>query len=358
MIFSYKEIDHSIYGFHEHIAYIFRQLFQHDLPEYDEEILVHSEFKSIINAAKKTILEPIKELVEIYHKLPYGDKIQLQIAFSYNNCVEALSNKNISPIKFREINPSMSKKLQDFCVSLWDGYAQVDQMEKAFGTIKDHYDKLIEEGNCDAIVCPFCGIETIEPSEGKYREAYDHFIAKASYPFASINFNLLFPACFKCNSNEKKSIDALINDDGTRRIVYHPYDSTISHHDLEIVIVLQEKYDVQKLETLLRSVKWQFELKRNGRNDERLESWDSIYGIRRRYTERLNRLEKQWFSELLSKFKKSLKLHQSFIDFQSDFLDSIKKQILIAGMGIIKYSYFNFLFSIPDIEVKLNETIS
>lgn len=358
MIFSYNEINHNIYFFHEHIAYVFRQLFLHNLPKYDETILIHPDFKPIIKAAKKSILEPIKELVAIYYSLPYGDKVQLQIAFSYNNSIDALSNKKIELIKFESLNPLISAKLQSFCIDLWDKYPHVIQLETDFGTVKDHYDKLVEESNFEALVCPFCGIETFEPSGGKYREAYDHLIAKASYPFASINFHLLVPACFKCNSNEKRNTDTLYNDNGTRRAVYNPYDSDISADDLEINIVPMEPYDKIKLETLLRSVRWEFELKRGGNLDERLDSWDNIYSIRRRYCERINRLEKEWFYELQSKFKDSLELGQNYADFQTKFLKSAKYQILISGMGIIKYSYFNFLFSIKDFNKKLSETIN
>ena len=83
-----------------------------------------------------------------------------------------------------------------------------------------------------------------------------------------------------------------------------------------------------------------------------------MYGIKRRYSERLNRLEKSWFTELKDKFKDSKKLNQSFADFKLKFLKSAKYQILISGMGIIKYSYFNFIFSIPDIETRLNKIVS
>ncbi len=355
MIFSYKEINHSIYFFHEHIAYIFRKMFEHNLPVYDESVLVHPDFVPIIKAAKVPLLNPLKELIQIYHDLPYGDKLQLQIAFSYNNSVDSLSNKDIELIKFEQLNPLISEKLQIFCVTLWDNYPQVNQMKTDFGIVKDHYDKLVAEGNCDALVCPFCGIDTFEPSGGKYREAYDHLIAKATYPFASINFNLLFPACYKCNSNEKRSTDTLVNDDGTRRAVYYPYDTSIQADDLEIRIVPQEPYDIDKLETLLRSITWQFEFRRNGNTDERLESWDGVYNIRRRYFERLNRLEKEWFYQLQTEFKHSVTDGKTFLEFQTRFMSSAKYQILISGMGIIKYSYFNFLFSINDFETKLNE---
>lgn len=357
MIFSYKEIDHNIYFFNEHVAYIFRRMFQYDLAVYDESLLVHPDFREIINAAKKTILEPLKEIVAIYHNLPVGDKIQLQIAFSYNNSVDAFTDKDIKPIKFEELNIVIREKLKVFFINLWDDYPQVVKMENDYGTVKDHYDKLVAEDNCEALVCPFCGIDTFEPSEGKYREAYDHLVAKATYPFVSINFKLLFPACFKCNSNEKRSTDTLLKDDGNRRAVYYPYDSTITPDDLEINIVPLENYDALNLNTLLRSINWVFEFRRNGSLDERLDSWDSIYRIKGRYFERLNRLEKVWFYELQSKFKDSLEIGQTFMDFKDKFMKSAKYQILISGMGIIRYSYFNFLFSSNDFENKLNESV-
>lgn len=358
MIFSYKEINHNIYFFHEHIAYIFRQMFLHDLPNYEEELIVHPDFVSTINAAKETILSPLIDIVKIYHELPYGDKIQLQIAFSCNNSINALSNKDIPLIKFEDLNKLIKDKLKIFCTSLWENYPQVVKMQTDFGTVKDHYDKLVAIENCDALVCPFCGIDTFEPSGGKYREAYDHINAKATYPFTSINFNLLFPACYKCNSNEKRTTNTLVNDDGTRRVIYYPYDSTIQPDDLEIKIIPKEPYDKKNLETLLRSISWEFEFTRNGNTDERLESWDGIYNIKRRYMERIGRLEKEWFDQLQRTYKREKSLGVLFNDFRINFIKSAKSQILISGMGIIKFAYFNFLFSLTDFEAKLDATIS
>src|SRR5690606_3822823 len=122
-----------------------------------------------------------------------------------------------------------------------------------FGTVKNHYDQLTHEDNCIGIICPFCGIETFEPSEGKYREDYDHILAKADYPFVSINFNLLFPCCKKCNSNEKRKTDTLFDDKGQRRAIYNPYDE-ITYESLQINIIPKESYNNITLETLLRSV--------------------------------------------------------------------------------------------------------
>ena len=357
MIFSYREVNHNIYLLHEHVAYIFKQMFYYDLPEYDENLLVHPDFLPIINAAKVPIRNPIREIVPIYHQLPYGAKLQLQIALSYNNDVISLSNKDITLIKYDDIHESIRERLKTFFVNLWDAYPQVVQMITDFGTVKSHYDQLVDETNCDGIICPFCGIDPFEPTGGKYREAYDHLLAKATYPFVSVNFDLLFPACHKCNSNEKRDTDTVMNTDGTRRAVYYPYDEDIRLDNLNISIVLQEAYNAQSLRTLLRAISWEFAFHRNGVGDERLESWDSIYGIKRRYREWLTRLEKVWFDELQSVYRREKSLGVSYADFKVDFMKKAKYQVLIASMGIIKYFYFSFLFSIHDFEVRLDNTL-
>jgi hypothetical protein len=325
----------------------------HDPSIFDEDLLVRPEFIPILKSANKSIYEPLKELIVLYHNLPFGYKKQLEIALSVNNSIDLFSNKDSLPIKFKDLHPAISEKLKTFFENLWNNYTQVVQMDTDFGTVKDHYDKLTHEDNCIGIVCPFCGIETFEPSGGNYREDYDHLLAKATYPFVSINFNLLFPCCKKCNSNEKRSTDTLFKDNGERRVTYYPYDENITPNDLEINIVLNEAYNNRNLETLLRSINWEFDIKRNKNADERLESWDGIYNIKRRYTERLKRLEKTWFYELHSGFKKSLKHGESFDDFKTNILDESKKQVLVTGMGIIKYSYFNFLFSLNSFEASI-----
>lgn len=352
MIFSFNPVQHNIYLFHEHIAYIFKKMFATNPKTYTDD-LVHPLFLPILNSANISIKAPLTEIIEIYYNLPFGDKKQLEIAFSSNNAVDSFYNKDNQLIKFDDLHISIKAKLKIFLEKLWTEYPQVNQMEVDFGTIKEHYDALTHEDNCPGIICPFCGIDTFEPSGGKYREAYDHLFAKAKYPFTSINLNILVPTCFKCNSNEKRTSDTLYNDDGARRAVYYPYDPSITFDSLNINIVVNEPYNEYKLETLLGAVDWEYDFTRNGGADEKLDSWNEIYGIRRKYRERMVQLEKQWFSELLYQFKNSSKDGVVFPEFQKRIMKITKYQVFNTGMGIIKYAYYNFLFSSANIETKL-----
>ena len=49
------------------------------------------------------------------------------------------------------------------------------------------------------------------------REAYDHYLPKVLYPFNSINFRNLAPACHECNSTYKLGKDPAHNPAGRRK---------------------------------------------------------------------------------------------------------------------------------------------
>lgn len=352
MLTSFNEIDHPIYTFHEHIYHIFRNIFYHDLPFYDEQRIVHREFRSSINSSKKRLLNPLREIVILYHQLPYHEKLKLQNALEINNNISIFNDCAIDLISFKEIHPSISKKLQDFFESLWSDYPQNKEVENKFGTVKDHYDKLLHEDNFDFIICPFCGIDSFEPSEGLHREEYDHLLAKATYPFIAVNFKLLFPCCKKCNQQEKKTKDVIYKSDRTRRKSIYPYDSSINLDSLSIQIELNNQYNKENLKTLLKHVDWSFIILRNGVQDDRDESWDEVYGIKRRFSERLKVLQNHCFSELISEYKSNIKPFDEFVKL---YLSKLKEQIKWMPMGIIRYTYINFIFSISDIEEKLQQ---
>ncbi|WP_423818784.1 hypothetical protein V5739_14645 [Salinimicrobium sp. TIG7-5_MAKvit] len=243
--------------------------------------------------------------------------------------------------------------LKPFFTKLWTDYPQVKQMENDFGSVKSHYEKLISSVGFIVSVCPFCGIESFEPPTGKYREAYDHFIAKANYPFVSINFDLLFPACHKCNSNEKRDIDTLYRKDSSRRLVYYPY-NPITSNSLSILIQPKEDYSKTTLQTLLKTLPTNIELRRNGNEEEELTSWDEVFNIKRRYLEKITHLESEWFKHLLKIYKRSKSKGESFQTFKEEILVDCEDQIYVSPQTILKYSYYKFLFDSEKFQERLD----
>lgn len=358
MIYSYNKILHTITGFHDSICYIFEKIFDLDLENYDEAKLVEPSFLPIIKASPVRLETPLKKIVEVYHSLPLAAKIQLKYIYEVNNDITSLSDKTKDLGKYNAIHPNISKLIKDFFTTLWEDYPIVNQIELDFGTVKSHYDALVDPSNCKAFVCPFCGTETFLSSKGKYREAYDHLLAKSEYPFISVNFEFIFPMCHRCNSTEKGVVDPLYSKDGLRITAYNPYDDRINKYPLELNFVLNEAYNKAKLETLLKSISWDLEFKRNGIKDEELISWNVVFGIERRYLEFIDKLEKEWFFQLEKIYKRELKKGTSFNTFKGELMDDAKDQILIVPLGILKYSYFNFIFSTKNFQARLNETIN
>lgn len=358
MIYGFQKIDHPITEFHTQISNIFEKIFKHDLENYDEEILIHPSFRTIVNSSKVRLERPIKEIVKAYHNLPTSAKIQLQEAFVVNNDLSSFSNIDKYLIKYEALHDDISQLLKDFYSSLWREYPLVNQIEEDFGTIKSHYDSLINEENFKALICPFCGTESFAPPEDNYREAYDHFFAKSEYPFISMNFDLLFPTCNKCNSIEKGTADPLYNDNGLRRKSYYPYDKRMVDEPIQIDYLPTAPYNPNKLETLLRTIPWEFKITRNGRNDEEIDTWDAVFRIKGRYSKFIHRLEKEWYSQFEKKFKREKDKGTSFANFQKEVLEDAEALILTAPYGILRFSYFKFLFAINDIENLMLDSVN
>lgn len=353
MIYSYNKIAHPIIDFHDKVISVFRNIFKYDLEVYDESVLVPKDFMSIVSTSKARFENPLKEIVLIYHDLPNMAKIQLQDALLVNNDVSCLCDKKKYLIKYDALHVDIEKPLKNFFTDLWEKYPMIEEIEETFGTVKSHYDGIIKQDGFDALICPFCGLEPFEPPEGTFREAYDHFLPKADYPFIAVNFDLLFPTCHKCNSNEKKDDDTLYHKNGLRRKMYNPYDITLMDKELDINIVATTKYEEISLKTLLNSIDWEIHMQRDGKEEEELETWDQVYGVKGRYFRTVKFFEKTWFGMILSDYKDALEDNIDFDKFNKRQLKKAKYTITLQPQGISKFLYYNYIFNLDNIEAKL-----
>jgi len=58
------------------------------------------------------------------------------------------------------------------------------------------------------------------------------------------------------------------------------------------------------------------------------------------------------------RYKREVNKGTSFAAFMSEIIEDAEYQKLISPFGMLRHSYFEFLFSIPDFEVKLNEALA
>lgn len=140
------------------------------------------------------------------------------------------------------------------------------------GDIDDHYQTFVSTNKAGK--CPFCGIGDLKGTHHSKREAYDHYLPKALYPFNSINFRNLAPACHECNSIYKLSKDPAHNNAG-RRKAFYPY--ATANNAIEITIDLGSP-DIDRLTPADIQVAFG-----PAAVHEEIATWIDVYGIDERY---------------------------------------------------------------------------
>ena len=135
----------------------------------------------------------------------------------------------------------------------------------------DYYNKLLT-ANPSFKTCPCCGLSLIESAESHYREDNDHYLPKADFPFASVNFNNLVPICSKCN----KKCKSTKNPFEAGRISYYAFDTT--HIPLEVTINIIDDNGIDYGNLTENNIM----IDVNG-NENMSMTWDWLFKIKERY---------------------------------------------------------------------------
>ncbi len=201
---------------------------------------------------------------------------QLKQWYQANNDIEKVcaNDAAVQIARYADITaiyPDLSKQLASFFKDLWP-LPDVAALRDKIGKIDEHYDAFMKVNTNGK--CPFCGLSDIKGMHHTKREAYDHYLPKGLYPFNSINFRNLAPACHECNSTYKLRKDPAHNTAGRRKIFY-PY--VTSGHGIEITIDLGA-LDIDRLDPA--DIQLTFG---PAAVHEEIETWKDVYGIDERY---------------------------------------------------------------------------
>lgn len=211
---------------------------------------------------------------------------QLRLWYRWNNDVEHVcANDPTTSLKRYADFPAELQDLRDRLASFFKKlYTRVDvaALKKWIGDIDEHYKAFV--GVNKKGKCPFCGINDLLGEYHSKREAYDHYLPKALYPFNSVNFKNLAPACHHCNSNYKTSKDAAhtVKDPAgaqTRRKAFYPY--SLLPYKVKLTFTLA-RVDLASLEPMHVSVQFAPDELR-----EQIDTWRDVYGIDERYKAKL-----------------------------------------------------------------------
>jgi hypothetical protein len=293
MLFTYRYVTHRIEKFQGYLDHLVKTVWCKANGDFSVELLdpgLREIVLDIYNTEEDTtrgkvndwLYGPIVEIYRLFNSLTPVQRQRISEWYDCNNDIEALCACDPAklPVTYAgigEIDPGLEKPLKDFCQSLFTYVIHLKAITSRMGEIDAHYDAFVTENNEDA--CPYCGYGSIKNPHFSTREAYDHFLPKATYPFNSVNFHNLAPMCHECNSSYKLGKDPIRKADGTRRKVFYSYGKVAPGTTVTLALKTEHIGN-------LRPEDVDLQLTAPGREEE-VETWNDVFGVQERFTARI-----------------------------------------------------------------------
>lgn len=271
-----------------------------------KEIMIEFGFSKKAPKRGKKFYQDVKTIYELFAELTSVQIDQFKLWYQGNNDMENVcaNNPSIHLVRYDEIAVNyrqLAVQLELFCKGLYsDSLLNLKVLSNKIGDIKDHYKNFMSINKLGK--CPFCGISDMLGQHHKPREAYDHYLPKALYPFNSINFRNLVPTCHHCNSSYKTSKDLAYTPKDharsvQRRAIFYPYKTTV--HSIEIQIEIQNS-DFEKLTPADITLEFGPDVV-----NEEINTWNDVYSIEERYKAKLcpESDGKAWLAQVFDEWK-------------------------------------------------------
>lgn len=292
MLFPYKYVSHQMEKMQEFIDFIFHNVwckapcsgpFRLELFDGNADLKgVMTLFQVGDTQAGDFFYGHVDRIYGHFSALSSAQIDQLRLWYQANNDLKMVcaNDPQSSIARYADIaavHKDLSKELGMFFKSLYS-HLGAAPLKVHVGDMGDHYEAFMQGNSLGK--CPFCGMADMQSVYHSKREAYDHYLPKALYPFNSVNCINLVPTCHHCNSSYKSTKDpAYTPKDPTqavsRRKVFYPYAN--DGHRIVVKIELK-KPDVEHLSP--DDIDLEFgppEL------SEEIDTWKDVYGIEERY---------------------------------------------------------------------------
>jgi hypothetical protein len=306
MLFPYTYVPHQMEKMHAFIDFIFYEVwcqapigltFHPNLfdgnPEL-KEIMIDFGFAARPAKRGNEFYKDVKAIYGHFSSLSPQEVDQLKQWYKGNNDLEKVCANDPATrlARYEDIainHASLAGQLGKFFKELYSqSLLSLKALRKKIGDIDDHYKRFVQTNKAGR--CPFCGIsELLGPNHGP-REAYDHYLPKALYPFNSMNFRNLIPACHHCNSSYKTTKDPAHNAAG-RRKAFYPFATAAQAIDIQVAL---QHSDIENLKPA--DVRMLFG---PAAVTEEIETWKDVYDIEERYKARCCGDSKYWLERVI-----------------------------------------------------------
>lgn len=317
MLFPYQYLPHQLDTMQSYVKFIFEEVWCNatDGQNYDIDVLFsnYPDLRDMITelhtqelAGANSFLTSLQALFESFKTLAEDQKQQFRDWFVLNNNIQHLCEQGdqCQPATYQHIQaqypddqfPGLVAELKYFYKNLYSSnFLTLASVKSRVGDIGEHNDEFTELNDRD--VCPFCGLSGMLNRYHSKREAYDHYFPKDKYPFNSINFFNLVPACPHCNSSYKLAQDPHYNSKDplqAPRKVFYPFANEVPGIELNIDINQPdwEKICPSDINITIGPVGLESELA----------TWNDLYGINERYIAECcsKNSGKTWLTEVFS----------------------------------------------------------
>lgn len=295
MLFNYRYVEHDIEKFQTWLDHLVKEVWCRNDGDYSIDLL-HADLKEIVEEianddriTKDHLDGPIKSIDALFQtQLTVAQRAQVAAWYDHNNDIEALcSNVPSKPpgtyTDIEAINEDLAKALKTFCKSLFTDVIHLKAVTRRTAEVGAHYKEFVKVNKKGK--CPYCGLFNLDGEHDFTRDAYDHFLPKATYPFNSVNFRNLAPMCGKCNSGYKLQKNIVCHLDpirrkagNARRRAFYSYGASDPNIEVSMTIDAQNSQEIQPKEITLSLT--------SPGNDEEVESWSEVFGIEQRYKAR------------------------------------------------------------------------
>lgn len=228
----------------------------------------------------------VESIYKTFQELSVGAIRKLRRWYKGNNNLEKIcaNDARVPLVRYTELKaayPKLAEQLETFFKGLYDRLDLATLRDK-IGDIDTHYQTFMQVNTTGR--CPFCGLSDLLGPDHGPREAYDHYLPKALYPFNSINFHNLPPTCHHCNSSYKGSKDPAYSSKGIkgqqlRRKLFYPFSNQPWHIELQVTLQTSAHENLQPNDITLDFGPLEFA--------EQIDAWKDLYGIEERYRAKL-----------------------------------------------------------------------
>lgn len=318
MLFPYSYVPHSMEKMQEFIEFIFFEVwckapagqpFGFDLfnAKPDLKAVMEAFYYSDAKGAD-FFYGHIERIYGLFAALSPAQISQFQAWFNGDNDIAGLcrNDPTVAIARYKDLK-AFHRLLSEALAAFFKGLYSKDllnlvALKSVIGEMDDHYTKFTDVNKQGK--CPFCGINDVKGIYHSKREAYDHYLPKGKYPFNSINFKNLAPACHECNSTYKLSRDPLydakdplLTQTGGLRKSFYPYQTSPYAIELEVALNSPDWTSIRPDDVTLTTGP-------EGIREE-INTWLDVYGIEERYKAKCcgENDGKGWIVEILDEWK-------------------------------------------------------